>query len=230
MDQLPTEASHGNMFGLRSGPVFLFCYLTQIAGAYLKRGPLQQRRSLEGSPGDGLISLLKNLSVTMAFITHAIFFILALNDGLETIFVHYFHFSLGDINSDFFIGLHIVIVLIFGLLPTGMVACALTSPSQPLSHWRYLRSTEMLADGCLFFSALIGTVLGDLFIQDIVSFFRSEGRSFWGAFLPALFLMSAPLLLFYLPTRLLFLAEEYRYPRTWIRVALFIFILGWRLW
>ena len=113
----------------------------------------------------------------------------------------------------------IVLVIFLSMIPTALVWRAITPYKKPPEpDWRNSRWVEAVADLCLFAYMLVnlavwnsvtsGANLPASDLGDLVS--RALG----------FILMSPVILLFYLPPRLLFLVEDYRYPATWISMTL----------
>ncbi len=89
-----------------------------------------------------------------------------------------------------------------------------------------LRRQEAFADTALFFSALVSLSIWDGMIMRSLS---EHGPYPWFMGLLLVVLITVPFSMFYAAPRILFLAEDYRHPSTWIRIAAVMLPLSLRL-
>lgn len=183
--------------------------LAQLLGALLKKGPLQQRMvDLRIDQSD------KRKSVMGCFsFIHFIFFLVVIAMSLSLA---------GFINpneaTEFGEIIWVLVSMIIGAVVTGSVWLALRSPtSQEVkgSWWTY---QELLANALLWLSALILTRFfwtALLLESEPPSYMGFSSRAF--VYIAA---VSALFMVFYVPQRLLFLVEDYKYPMTWLRLWL----------
>ena len=183
--------------------------LTQFLGALLKFGPLQQRfadlKVEKSETREGCMGCL-------SFI-HFIFFLVVVGMSLSLVGL----IDLNESNS----GKEFVWVLVSMLIAavvSGTVWLAVRSPSAQNGRNIWLPYQEGIANVLLWISALI-----------ITRFFwtalllESEPPSYMGLSMRAfvyIAAVSALFMMFYVPARLLFLAEDYKYPMTWLRLWL----------
>jgi hypothetical protein len=97
----------------------------------------------------------------------------------------------------------------------------------PEPDWRNSRGAEVVADLCLFAYMLV-----NLAVWNTVTSGSNVRASSVGDLLSralGFVLLSPVILLFYLPPRLLFLVEDYKYPATWISMTLAVAPVAYRL-
>ena len=205
LNQVPVT----NFTDVRTGFLLGLGILTQFVGAYLKKGPLRQR--IEAA-ADQQASYRENVLGCHSFI-HFIFFLLAAAMALALVgFV-----NLDEANSwrEF---IWLLISFVAATLTSGMVWLAIRNPNNehsPDIRWRY---QELAANVLLWLSA---SILTRFFSTALL--FESEPLTYLGFSLRAFVLIaatSALFMVFYVPSRLLFLAEDYKYPATWLRLWL----------
>jgi hypothetical protein len=179
----------------------------QVIGACLKRRPLQARMLAGGEAVGGAISLLLILHFALTLVTAA--GIVALSP----------YETAGGVTA---------LIFFLSMVPTALVWRAMTPYKEPpRPDWRDSRAAEALADFCLFAYMVVNLAVWNTLtaggnapaagVGDILS--RALG-----------FVMVSPVvLLFYLPPRLLFLAEDYRYRATWISMTLAVAPVAYRL-
>ncbi|MDQ3907786.1 MAG: hypothetical protein M3268_05525 [Acidobacteriota bacterium] len=180
----------------------------QLVGAWLKRRPLQARLLARGEGGvTPFLGCLLILQLALTLVTAA--GIMALASAESTA------------------GLTVLTVFL-SLIPTLLVARAMSPYKKPPEpDWRNSRAVELFADLCLFAYLLV-----NLAIWNTVT----SGSNVRAAGVGDLFerglgfvLVSPVILLFYLPPRLLFLVEDYKYPATWISMTLAVAPVAYRL-
>ena len=183
--------------------------LTQIIGAVLKKRPLQIRIGvLEDSRSERRDRLMGCLS----FI-HFIFFLVVISMSLALVgFI-----KLDDSGSSMeFIG--VAISFAAAAIVSGSVWLAVRNPVNQNGKDIWWQYQEVVANVLLWISAAILT----RFFWTAL-FLESEPPTYMGLSQRAFVYIGATSLLFmvfYVPARLLFLAEDYKYPQTWLRLWL----------
>lgn len=181
----------------------------QLVGAALKRRPLQARLLAQHDGGDhaSVFGCLMILHFALTLVTSAgIVALLPSQSG----------------------GGVMVLVFFLSMIPTALVWRAITPYKKPPEpDWRNSRWVEAAADLCLFAYMLVNLAVWNTVtaganspasgLGDLVS--RALGFA----------LMSPVILLFYLPPRLLFLVEDYKYRATWISMTLAVAPVAYRL-
>jgi NADH:ubiquinone oxidoreductase subunit 6 (subunit J) len=120
-----------------------------------------------------------------------------------------------------------VLIFFLSMIPTVFVWRAITpykKPPQP--DWRNSRAVEIVADLCLFAYMLV-----NLAIWNTVTAGANVRAAGVGDLLSralGFVILSPVILLFYIPPRLLFLVEDYKYPATWISMTLAIAPVAYR--
>jgi hypothetical protein len=122
------------------------------------------------------------------------------------------------------------ILIIFILpLPTALVLVGLsTGGDAPPATWRTHWATELLADLLLYFSIIVLTLILHVLIAP--RFVNVEGLAGWtvGNVLASLVPLALAFSIFYLPPRLIYLAEDYRSPWAWLTILLALLSLAYR--
>lgn len=180
-----------------------------LVGALLKKGPLQQRLAEFDTNRSGN---RENLLGCLSFI-HFIFFLIATAMALALV-------GFTDLNESggFKEFLWVTIAFVTAAVISGTVWQAVRQPGKEVSQGRWWRYQEIPANLLLWLSA---TILTRFFWDALL--FESEPPSYIGFNLRAFVLIaatSALFMVFYVPARLLFLAEDYKYPITWFRLWL----------
>lgn len=179
----------------------------QIAGAVLKRRPLQARLLARGEGVNTLLGCFLILHFALTLVTAAC--IMALLSSKSS----------GGLT---------VLVMLFSVIPTVLVWRALTPYKKPPpTDWRNSHAVETVADLCLFAYMVV-----NLAVWNTVTAGSNARASGVGDLLSralGFVLMSPVILLFYIPPRLLFLVEDYKYPATWISMTLAVAPVAYRL-
>ena len=180
----------------------------QIVGAALKRRPLQARLLARGEGGlGGPLGCFLILHFALTLVTAACIMALLSSE------------SKGGMT---------VLVIALSMIPTALVWRALTPyKTPPAPDWRNSRVTETFADFCLFAYMLVNLAVWNTVTAG--SNVRAAGVGDILARALGFVLMSPVLLLFYIPPRLLFLVEDYKYPATWISMTLAVAPVAYRL-
>jgi hypothetical protein len=181
-------------------------FVAQMAGAYLKRRPLQTRLALRGEAGESPFGCFLILHFVLMLVTASA--ILALSP-----------LELGP-------GM-IVLTFFLCIIPTALVWRAMT-PYQKLPErdWRNSRAAEAAADVLLF-----GYMLVNLAVWNTVTSGSATRVAGVGEFFTRLLgfvILSPIILLFYIPPRLLFLVEDYKYRATWVSMTIAVAPVAYR--
>jgi hypothetical protein len=181
--------------------------VAQLVGACLKRRPLQARLLARGEEVGGAFPLLLILHFALTLVTAA--GIVALSP-YETA------------------GGTTVLVFFLSMVPTALVWRAMTPYKKPPPpDWRNSRAVEVAADLCLFAYMLVNLAVWNTLTAGANAPAAGVGDLLSRAL--GFVLVSPVVLLFYLPPRLLFLVEDYRYRATWISMTLAIAPVAYRL-
>jgi hypothetical protein len=181
----------------------------QLVGAALKRRPLQARLLArhDGSDYASGFGCLMILHFTLTLVTSA-GIVALLPSG-----------SRGGVT---------VLVFFLSMIPTALVWRAITPYKKPPEpDWRNSRWVEAAADLCLFAYMLVNLAVWNTVTSG--SNVRAAGVGDALSRALGFVLLSPVILLFYLPPRLLFLVEDYRYPATWVSMALAVAPVAYRL-
>jgi hypothetical protein len=191
---------------------------SQLLGAVLKTGPLHYR--LSGiSPRQKADVLDKFMSVLLFW--HFILFtiISLMSMGLLGIVDFVDRSSSGD---DLWVG---VSLLIAGLLTYFVWRAGKRPDKIPTKMIKYPIAQEALADGLLWISvSIITRFFWDTWYLEIEP---TRGIGFSSKGIVLLVALSLLFVVFYIPSRYLFLVEDYRYVRTWARMWVAMLPLVW---
>jgi NADH:ubiquinone oxidoreductase subunit 6 (subunit J) len=180
----------------------------QLVGAWLKRRPLQARLAAQGEGGVApFVGCILVLQLALTLVTAC---------GIM---------ALASVEST---GRLTVVVIVLSLIPTILIVRALKpykNPPEP--DWRNSRAVEWIADLCLFAYLLVNLAIWNTVTAG--SNVRASGVGDLFERGLGFVLVSPVILLFYLPPRLLFLVEDYKYPATWISMTLAVAPVAYRL-
>jgi NADH:ubiquinone oxidoreductase subunit 6 (subunit J) len=183
-------------------------FAAQLVGASLKRRPLQARLLARHDGGGG--------------------------SGIGCVII--LHFALTLVTSAGIVALLpsepsggvTVLVFFLSLIPTALVWRATTPYKKPPEpDWRDSRGAEAVADLCLFAYMLVNLAVWNTVTAG--SNVRAAGVGDVLSRALGFILVSPVILLFYLPPRLLFLVEDYKYPATWVSMTLAVAPVAYRL-
>ena len=178
----------------------------QIVGAALKRRPLQARMAARGEKTSDNFGCLLILHFALTLVTGAA--ILALS-------------PLGPSGG------WIVLLFFLCLIPTALVWRAMTPYAKPPApDWRSSRAAELVADLCLFAYMLVNLAVWNTVTSGSATRVTSVGDLF--SRLLGFVILSPVILLFYIPPRLLFLVEDWKYRATWISMTLAVAPVAYR--
>ena len=181
-------------------------FAAQIVGAILKRRPLQARLAARGEKASDNFGCLLILHFALMLVTGAA--ILALS-------------PLGPSGG------WIVLLFFVCIVPTALVWRAMTPYSKPPApDWRSSRAAEMVADLCLFAYMLVNLAVWNTVTAGSAPRVTGVGDLFSRAL--GFVILSPVILLFYLPPRLLFLVEDWKYRATWISMTLAVAPVAYR--
>ena len=192
--------------------------ITQLLGAVLKTNPLKYR--LSGiSPRQKADVLDKFMSVLLFW--HFILFTIVSLMSMSLLGI----VDLGDRSSsgdDIWVG---VSLLIAGLLTYFVWRAGKRPDKVPTKMINYPIAQEALADGLLWISVSIIT----RFFWETWYLEIEPSRGIGISLRAVVLLVSLSLLfiVFYIPSRYLFLVEDYRYGRTWVRMWVAMLPLAW---
>jgi hypothetical protein len=179
----------------------------QIVGAALKRRPLQARMAARGEKASDNFGCLLILHFALTLVTGSA--ILALSP-LEPS------------------GGLVVLLFFICIIPTALVWRAMTPYGKPPApDWRSSRAAELVADLCLFAYMLINLAVWNTVTSGSAA--RVEGVGDFFSRLLGFVILSPVILLFYIPPRLLFLVEDYKYRFTWISMTLAVAPVAYHL-
>jgi NADH:ubiquinone oxidoreductase subunit 6 (subunit J) len=179
----------------------------QIIGASLKRRPLQARLLAQHDSGNALFGCFIILHFALTLVTSAGIVALLLPN------------TSGGIT---------VLIFFLSMIPTALVWRAMTPYNKPpLPDWRNSREVEIVADLCLFAYMLVNLAVWNTLTSGSAARATGVGDLFSRAL--GFVLLSPVILLFYIPPRLLFLAEDYKYRATWLSMTLAVAPVAYRL-
>ena len=207
-----------NLSDRNIGFLLLAAMTTQLLGAVLKSRPLQYRLSGK-SPRQTDDLLDKFMGVLLFF--HFILFTIICLITLSLLGV----VDLGDRSSsgdDLWVG---VSLLIAGLLTYTVWRAGKRPEKAPTKMIKYPIAQEALADGLLWISVSIVTrFFWETWYLEIEPV---RGIGFSPRAIVLLVSLSLLFVVFYLPSRYLFLVEDYRYGKTWVWMWVAMLPLVW---
>lgn len=179
----------------------------QLVGACLKRRPLQARLLARGERVRGAFGCLLILHLSLTLVTNAGVAALLLAEPS---------------------GGAVVLVIFLSLIPTALVWRAMTPYEKPPApDWRSSRAAEAIADLCLFAYMLVNLAIWNTVTSGANPPAAGPGELFERAL--GFVILSPVILLFYIPPRLLFLVEDYKYRLTWVSMTLAVAPVAYRL-
>ena len=181
-------------------------FVAQMVGAYLKRRPLQARLAARGETGVGNFGCLLVLHFALTLVTGSA--ILALSP-LEPS------------------GGLVVLLFFLCIIPTALVWRAMTPYAKlPKPDWRDSRAAEAAADILLFGYMLVNLAVWNTVTAGSAARVAGAGEFFERAL--GFVILSPVILLFYIPPRLLFLVEDYKYRATWVSMTIAVAPVAYR--
>lgn len=186
-------------------------------GAFLKRQPLQARRTRQKPPPAPLWVLI------------ALFVLLIMQFALWVLSGSLALGILGKEDPQAQASpLPLLAVLALSTLPLGLTIRALLPVATGLDpqNGPLLARREALADMALYLSAVVSLSIWDgMVMADLAG----HGPYHWAAGLLLMILITVPYAMFYAAPRILLLAEDYRSKATWLRLAVVMMPLSIRL-
>jgi len=207
-----------NLSDRNIGFLLLAAMITHLLGAVLKSGPLKYRLSGKSSrQTDDLLDKFMGVLLFFHFILFTIICLMSL--GLLGIVNLVDRSSSGD---DIWVGLSL---LIAGLLTYTVWRAGNRPEKVPTKIIRFPNAQEALADGFLWISvSIITRFFWETWYLEIEP---SRGIGFSLLGLVLLVALSLLFVVFYIPSRYLFLVEDYRYGKTWLRMWVAMLPLIW---
>jgi NADH:ubiquinone oxidoreductase subunit 6 (subunit J) len=179
----------------------------QLIGAALKRRPLQARLLAQHDGGTSAFGCFMILHFALTLVTSA---------GIVALL------------SSETAGGTTVLIFFLSMIPTALVWRAITPYKKPpVPDWRNSHAVEIVADLCLFAYMLVNLAIWSTVTAG--SNVRAAGVGDLLSRALGFVLVSPVILLFYIPPRLLFLVEDYKYRATWISMTLAIAPVAYRL-
>jgi len=208
----------------------------QLTAASARTGREQQRRISAGAyrPANKFLVFI----VCALLLFHFFIFLTLLvtgwqSTGLENWSPLFGSEHAGNTYFDFFVRFAVFIFIL--TLPTGLTAFSISiEPSASGSSGSFESTrrtqplTELFADLLLYFSVVVLTLVLNILIAP--RFVNVEGASGWtqGGVLASLVPLALAFSIFYLPPRLVYLAEDYRSPVAWLTILLALLSLAYR--
>lgn len=229
----------GGLVSPRVGWLFLAAFAAHAAGAFLKRLPRQSRLaaySVRRAPlfrEGALAGKIFLVAVCGLFLFHFMIFTMLLFTGwqstpLESWSPLFGKTGVAGTYSEFFV--RFVAIVFVMPLPTALVAINMGaragSPLPP--SWRTHPATEFVADLLLYFSIVVVTLVMNVIVAP--RFVAEAGLTdiSAGDALASLIPLALAFSFFYLPPRLVYLAEDYRSPVAWLTILLALLSLAYR--
>ena len=187
--------------------IILAALAAQLVGAALKRRPLQARMLARHEGEASPFGCLMILHLCLMLVTGCAVVALAQTEATPWVLFP---------------------VILLCIVPTVFVWRAMTPYSKPPQpDWRNSREVETLADLCLFAYMLVNLAVWNTVTAG--SNIRAAGVGDAVSRALGFIILSPVILLFYLPPRILFLVEDYKYPATWITMTLAIAPVAYRV-
>jgi hypothetical protein len=209
-----TESLHDRTIGILMG----LAVITQLLGALLKTNPLKHRLFENSTRSSaGILDIFMDVLLFFHFILFSVICLLSM--ALLGIVDLVDRSSSGD---DIWV---VLSLLIAGLLTYTVWRAGKRPDKTPTKVITYPFIQEALADGLLLISV---SIITRFFWESW--YFEIEPSRGIGFTLPAIVLLVALSFLFvvfYLPSRYLFLVEDYRYGRTWLRMWVAMLPIAW---
>lgn len=221
------------------GWLFLSVFAAHALGAYLKRLPRQARLSARAGGRRvvetfGVRSPARKVLAGVAcalLLAHFFTFMSLLFSGWQSTGLESWSPLFGESAAENTYGAFFVrfVLIIFVMpLPTALVAINLSTDAgaPPSQTWRTHWTTESCADLLLYYSIIVVTLVMNVLIAP--RFVADTGAQGSGDVLASLIPLSLAFSIFYLPPRLVYLAEDYRSPLAWLTILLALLALAYR--
>ncbi|HST50592.1 MAG TPA: hypothetical protein VLJ61_01175 [Pyrinomonadaceae bacterium] len=196
---------------VQAGRSFLYIILAalaaQLIGAALKRRPLQARMLTRQEGDASPFGCLMILHLCLMIVTGCAVVALAQTEPTPAVLFP---------------------AILLCIIPTVLVWRALTPYKKPpVPNWRNSREVETVADICLFAYMLVNLAVWNTVTAG--SNIRAAGVGDVLSRAMGFVILSPVILLFYLPPRILFLVEDYKYPATWVSMTLAVAPVAYRV-
>jgi hypothetical protein len=207
-ESFTNEANGSPALGLLLAAIFV----SHTLGAYLKRWPLQARLALRPALDEN--SFAGCVSRGGSFLVMILHFALFL---VMTIMI------VVDYQMEEFRG-SIWLIMGVACIPTAMTIRALIPPKGlRAGTWRTSWGVEMVADLALFFSTLVLLVMWNILSENVLTASPINSPGDLVGNIVAMVLFVTPMFaMFYIAPRVLYLAEDFMYPGTWLSIVLAI--------
>lgn len=189
--------------------------ITQLIGAVLKSNPLQHRLS-EKSPKSarGILDKFMDVLLFFHFILFSVICLMAM-DLLGLV-------DLSGSGEDIWV---VVSLILAAVLTFTVWRAGKRRDEPPTKMAKYPIVQETLADGLLLISV---SIITRFFWESwYLELEPSRGIGLTSRAIVLLVALSLLFVVFYLPSRYLFLVEDYRYGRTWIRMWVAMLPIAW---
>jgi hypothetical protein len=195
------QAAHSFLY------IILAALAAQLFGAALKRRPLQARMLARNEGDAAPFGCLMILHLCLMLVTGCAVVALAQTEPTPGILFP---------------------VILLCIIPTVLIWRAMTPYSKPPApDWRNARGVEVFADICLFAYMLVNLAVWNTVTSG--SNIRAAGVGEAVSRALGFVILSPVILLFYLPPRILFLVEDYKYPATWISMTIAVAPVAYRM-
>lgn len=223
------------------GWLFLSVFAAHLLGAYFKRLPRrsrlaagaggQQIRARFGrrSPaGNLLVGIVCALLLAHFFIFMSLLFSGWQSTGLESWSPLFGSSAAGNTYAAFFV--RFVLIIFVMPLPTALVAFNLgvDAGAATTQTWRTHWATELFADLLLYYSVIFITLMMNVLVAPRFTADGSLNEISSGDALASLIPLALAFSIFYLPPRLVYLADDYRAPLAWVSILLALVALAYR--
>jgi hypothetical protein len=220
------------------GWLFLSVFAAYAVGIALKRAAHRARPNAPSSDASRPASRVFVFAVCALLVFHFFIFLTLLVTGWQSTALERFSplFGSGTAGGGFFDFVVRFVVFIFILpLPTGLtllwlfaVRDAPGASDAPAPTLLPRPAVELVGDGLLYFSVVVITLILNVLIAP--RFVAVAGAPGWtaGGALASLVPLMLAFSIFYLPPRLVYLAEDYRSPLAWLTIVLALLALTYR--
>lgn len=220
------------------GWLFLLAFAAYTVGIGLKRAARRARLNALSSGAHRATSRVLVFAVCALLLFHFFIFLTLLVTGWQSTALERFSplFGSGTAGYGFLDFVVRFVVFIFILpLPTGLTLFWLVagrdatgSSDAPAATSLARPAAELAGDLLLYFSVVVITLVLNVLIAP--RFVNVEGAFTWtaGGALASLVPLALAFSIFYLPPRLVYLAEDYRSPVAWLTILLALLSLAYR--
>jgi len=219
------------------GWLFLSVFVAYTAGISLKRAARRARVTALASGAYRPASKVLVFAVCALLVFHFFLFLALLVSGWQSTGLEKFSplFGSGTAGNSFFNFVVRFIVFIFVLpLPTGLTLFSLfvarDAPGSSDAPATLLArpGVELVGDILLYFSIVVITLILNVLVAPGFVNVQGASASTAGDALVSLVPLALAFSIFYLPPRLVYLAEDYRSPLAWLTILLALLTLAFR--